>query len=104
MDDSYVPPSLSSIYDRSNTRDTESAQDKVETKVFLSVVIHPLIAIPDQRKGLDEQTGKEIDGWRLPMSMGGLRPCYDKMGNTAIVYILPHRRKYCNGKQAQHVI
>ena len=90
--DSYVPPSLSSIYANSqnssvNVSDSADTHNnnKEETKVFLNICTHPLISVPGQRKGLDEQTGKEIDGWRLPMSVGELRPCYDKMGNAAIV-------------------
>ncbi|KAL7543566.1 hypothetical protein ACHAXR_012875 [Thalassiosira sp. AJA248-18] len=89
LDDSYVPPSLSNIT-QINSGDSESTENsdnkgKDDTKVFLNICTHPLIAVPGQRKGLDEQTGKEIDGWRLPMSMGDLRPCYDKTGNAAIV-------------------
>jgi hypothetical protein len=53
--------------------------------VFLNICSHQLIAKPCQRKALDEDTGKEIDGWRLPMAMGELRPCYDKSNNAAIV-------------------
>ena len=79
--DSYVPQSLSSIYSASTTL----GEDKNDTKVFLNICTHPLIATPGKRKGLDEQTGTEVDGWRLPMSMGELRPCYDKGGNAAIV-------------------
>jgi len=92
---SYVPPSLSTIYASSRidtpatTRDDEQQSNEDnkhdESKVFLNICTHSLIAIPQQRKGLDDQTGKEIDGWRLPMSMGDLRPCYDKGGNAAIV-------------------
>ena len=91
-DDSYIPPSLSSIYagSQKNAGETRSAdigdnKGKDDTKVFLNICTHPLIAVPGQRKGLDEQTGKEIDGWRLPMSMGDLCPCYDRLGNAAIV-------------------
>ena len=80
-DDSSVPTSLSSIYAASTTL----GEDKNDTKVFLNICTHPLIATPGKRKGLDEQTGTEVDGWRLPMSMGELRPCYDKGGNAAIV-------------------
>jgi len=91
-DDHYIPRSLSSIYavSQSNAGGTKSPessdnQGKDDTKVFLNICTHPLIAVPGQRKGLDEQTGKEIDGWRLPMALGDLRPCYDKTGNAVIV-------------------
>ncbi|KAL7465096.1 hypothetical protein ACHAXS_005426 [Conticribra weissflogii] len=55
-----------------------------DTKIFLNVGTHPMIATPGPRKCLDEQTGNEIEGWRLPMSMGELRPCCDKTGRTAL--------------------
>ena len=91
MNESYVPPSLSSIYSAAittfgedNNNDNNNGNNN-ETKVFLNICTHPLIATPGKRKGLDEQTGTEVDGWRLPMSMGELRPCYDKGGNAAIV-------------------
>lgn len=76
-DGPYVPQSLSNIYAAN-----EAGND--DAKVFLNLCTHPLIAPPGQRKGLDE-TGKEVDGWRLPMSMGDPRPCYDKSGRAAIV-------------------
>lgn len=56
-----------------------------ETKVFLNICMHELISLPTKRKTIDEETGKEVDGWHLPMSMGELRPCFDKSGNPAIV-------------------
>jgi hypothetical protein len=85
LNDEYVPPSLLGICDiGSRIEDGEECRDD-GTKVFLNICTHPLIAKPAQRKGLDESTGEEIDGWRLPMSMGDLRPCYDKMANAAIV-------------------
>lgn len=85
-DASYFPQSLSSIYAGSlhDTKDSDATENS-QTKVFLNVVTHPLIQVPCQRKGIDDETGKEIDGWRLPMSMGDLRPCYDKQGQSAIV-------------------
>ena len=87
--ESYVvPASLSSMYASTGHDDTTAnnttTQDD-DTKIFLNICTHPIIAIPGQRKGLDDQTGEEVDGWRLPMSMGELRPCYDKGGNAAIV-------------------
>lgn len=83
VDDSYLPRTLTSIYagNQNNVADTPDAND---TKVFLNICTHPLIAVPGKRKGLDEGTGKEVDGWRLPMSVGEIRPCYDKMGKTAV--------------------
>ena len=83
--DSYVPTSLSSIYSTSTAGEDKNTNNDKNTKVFLNICTHPLIATPGKRKGLDEQTGTEVDGWRLPMSMGELRPCYDKGGNAAIV-------------------
>eukprot|EP00984_Skeletonema_dohrnii_P023728 scaffold12816_cov126-Skeletonema_dohrnii-CCMP3373.AAC.7 len=70
----YVPPSLSNI---------SATPQNQETKVFINVCTHSIIALPSQRKTLDEN-GKQIDGWRLPMSMGDLRPFYDKGGNACI--------------------
>lgn len=73
-DSSYVPPSISNI---------STTPQNLETKVFLNVCTHSIIALPSQRKTLDEN-GKEIEGWRLPMSMGDLRPFVDKGGNACI--------------------
>ena len=91
VDDSYLPRTLSSIYAASSDSDADNSEtnDDIkgkakDTKVFLNICTHPLIAVPGKRKGLDEGAGKEVDGWRLPMSLGELRPCYDKMGRTAI--------------------
>ena len=81
IDDVYVPPAISNICNDDGAANT--AADK--TKAFLNICSHPLIAKPCQRKALDEDTGKEIDGWRLPMAMGELRPCFDKSNNAAIV-------------------
>jgi hypothetical protein len=81
-DDAYVPPSIADICNDGNAA---SSTANNETKVFLNICSHQLIAKPCQRKALDEDTGKEIDGWRLPMAMGELRPCYDKSNNAAIV-------------------
>ncbi|KAL9183386.1 hypothetical protein ACHAXT_005173 [Thalassiosira profunda] len=82
---SYIPPSLSGLCSDpgSNAGDSNAAKD-AETKVFLNVCTHPLVAAPGKRKGLDDETGKEVDGWRLPMSIGEPRPAYDKGGNPAI--------------------
>lgn len=82
IDDVYVPPSISGIC-TGDSAVSNTTND--ETKVFLNICSHQLIAKPCQRKALDEETGKEIDGWRLPMAMGELRPCYDKLNNAAIV-------------------
>lgn len=73
-DPSYVPPSLSNI---------STTPRNLETKVFINVCTHSIIALPSQRKTLDEN-GKQIEGWRLPMSMGDLRPFVDKGGNASI--------------------
>lgn len=83
VDDSYLPRTLSSIYSASQNK-VAVASETNDTKVFLNICTHPLIAVPGKRKGLDEGSGKEVDGWRLPMSMGELRLCYDKMGKSAI--------------------
>jgi hypothetical protein len=85
LNDEYVPPSLSGICDYGTRIDGGEEHRDDGTKVFLNICTHPLIAKPAQRKGLDESTGEEIDGWRLPMSMGDLRPCYDKIAKAAIV-------------------
>eukprot|EP01082_Thalassiosira_pseudonana_P009925 g8972.t1 g8972 contig34:548426-549238(-) len=79
----YVPQSVSTIAGASP--DEQQAVGFGDSKVFINICTHPLIALPVQRKGLDDETGKEVDGWRLPMSMGELRPCYDKNGQSAIV-------------------
>ncbi|KAL7427736.1 hypothetical protein ACHAXM_000974 [Skeletonema potamos] len=71
---SYFPPSLSNISATSESQDT---------KVFINVCTHSIISLPSQRKTLDEN-GEPIEGWRLPMSMGDLRPFYDKGGNACI--------------------
>ena len=76
-DASYVPPSLSNI------SSTASSQNDA-TKVFINVCTHPMIALPAMRKTLDDETGDEVDGWRLPLSMGDLRPYLDKSGNASI--------------------
>lgn len=49
-----------------------------ETKVFINILFHEFISTPTKRKTI------EGDGWHLPMSMGELRPCFDKLGNAAI--------------------
>ncbi|KAL7545899.1 hypothetical protein ACHAWF_014805 [Thalassiosira exigua] len=86
--ESYVPPSLSSICaqpnDPSGSTGDGGSKQKGDTKVFLNICTHPLIAQPCKRPALDDETGKEIDGYRLPISVGELRPCYDKTGNAAI--------------------
>src|SRR6056300_1024421 len=64
-DESHAPPSpsLLNISSSSHSQDINS-----DTKVFINVCTHPIIALPSQRKTIDE-SGNEIDGWRLPMSM-----------------------------------
>ena len=85
-DHAYVPPSLlSGICDGGVERSCEGGDDGRTAKVFLNVCTHPLIARPGQRRGLDDRTGVEVDGWRLPMSMGDLRPCIGRMGDAAVV-------------------
>eukprot|EP00986_Skeletonema_menzelii_P005529 scaffold2043_cov149-Skeletonema_menzelii.AAC.15 len=74
-DSSQVPSSFSNI--------SAVTQNQEEMKVFINVCTHSMIALPSQRKTLDEN-GEEIEGWRLPMSMGDLRPFYDKRGNACI--------------------
>ncbi len=76
-------PILSSIYSASQNNVAVTPESN-DTKVFFNICTHRLIAVPCKRKGLDEGSGKEVDGWRLPMSLGELRPCYDKMGKTSI--------------------
>ncbi|EJK52473.1 hypothetical protein THAOC_28242, partial [Thalassiosira oceanica] len=65
----------------------EAAQGKATgakgPKVFVNVVSHPMIAAPGRRKAFDDE-GKEAEGWRLPMSMGDVRACYDRQGNAAL--------------------
>ena len=73
LDDSYLPRTLSSIYSASQNNVAVGPETN-DTKVFLNICTHPLIAVPGKRKGLDEGSGKEVDGWRLPMSLGELRP------------------------------
>ena len=83
VDDSSLPRTLSSIYSASQNNVAVAPETNI-TKVFLNICTHPLIAVPSKRIGLDEGSGEEVDGWRLPMSLGELRPCYDKVGKTAI--------------------
>jgi len=79
---SYVPSSLASIASgRGDTTNDGNKSDDV--KIFLNIVSHPIIDKPAQRSGLDDETGKEVSGWRLPTSMGELRPTFDKGGNAA---------------------
>jgi hypothetical protein len=73
---SSVPSSFSNI------SATAHAQTQ-ETKFFINVCTHNIIALPSQRKTLDEN-GEQVEGWRLPMSMGDLRPFLDKAGNACI--------------------
>ena len=68
-DSSYVPPSLSNI---------AASPQNHDTKVFINVCTHSIVELPSQCKTLDES------GWRLPMSIGDLRPFYDKGGNACI--------------------
>eukprot|EP00804_Cyclotella_cryptica_P015420 CCRYP_008036-RA/>CCRYP_008036-RA protein AED:0.30 eAED:0.29 QI:0/-1/0/1/-1/1/1/0/582 len=63
----------------------ENSLNNFQTKVFINICTHPLICLPTKRKTIDEETKNEVDGWHLPMSMGELRPCFDKSGNAAIV-------------------
>jgi len=78
----YVPSSLATITSPDNT--TSNDGNKIdEVKIFLNIVSHPIIDKPAQRNGLDDETGKEVSGWRLPTSMGELRPTFDKGGNAA---------------------
>ena len=75
----YVPSSLASIASPATTNDGNKSDD---VKIFLNIVSHPIIDNPAQRSSLDED-GKEVSGWRLPTSMGELRPTFDKGGNAA---------------------
>lgn len=84
LDDSCLPRSISSIYAASPLEPDDTNDSIRDTKVFLNICSHPLIAAPSKRKGLDDESGKEIDGLRLPMSLGELRPCYDKTGKATI--------------------
>ena len=77
---SYVPSSLASIASPDTTNDGNKSDD---VKIFLNIVSHPIIDKPAQRSGIDDETGKEVSGWRLPTSMGELRPTFDKGGNAA---------------------
>ena len=81
---SYVPSSLASITSTDTTTSSTNDGNKIdEVKIFLNIVSHPIIDKPAQRSGLDDETGKEVSGWRLPTSMGELRPTFDKSGNSA---------------------
>lgn len=81
---SYVPSSLASIASPdTTTSSTNDGNKSDDVKIFLNIVSHPIIDKPVQRSGLDDETGKEVSGWRLPTSMGELRPTFDKGGNTA---------------------
>jgi hypothetical protein len=77
--------SKQSILNIANGDAASGSTTDMETKIFINVCMHNLISLPTKRKTIDEETGKEVDGWHLPMSMGELRPCFDKNGNAAIV-------------------
>ena len=84
VNESYVPASLASITSTDTTTSSTNDGNKIdEVKIFLNIVSHPIIDKPAQRSGLDDETGKEVSGWRLPTSMGELRPTFDKGGNAA---------------------
>ena len=78
-------PSLSSVLNISSSSNDTSSPITGETKVFLNICMHDLISLPTKRKTIDQESGEEVEGWHLPMSMGELRPCFDKHGNAAIV-------------------
>lgn len=79
-DSPYVPSSLASITSSDTANEGNKSDD---VKIFLNIVSHPIIDKPAQRSSLDDETGKEVSGWRLPTSMGELRPTFDKGGNAA---------------------
>jgi len=84
VNESYVPSSLASIASPDTTNSCANDGNKSnDVKIFLNIVSHPIIDKPAQRSGLDDETGKEVSGWRLPTSMGELRPTFDKGGNAA---------------------
>ncbi|EJK71579.1 hypothetical protein THAOC_06958 [Thalassiosira oceanica] len=82
-----LDPTSSLLAGISSSGNDEAAQGKAtgakEPKVFVNVVSHPMIAAPGRRKAFDDE-GKEAEGWRLPMSMGDVRACYDRQGNAAL--------------------
>ena len=51
-------------------------------KLFINVCTSDVIAEPSTRKRLDAE-GKEIEGLNVPVSVGSLRSCTDKVGKPA---------------------
>ena len=58
----------------------------VSAKVFINVAMHEALGAPHLKKKLDEETGEEVEGWNIPLSVGPPRPCSDQKGDKAVVY------------------
>ena len=56
------------------------------SKVFINVATHEALGAPHLKKKLDENTGEEVEGWNIPLSVGPPRPCSDQKGEKAMVY------------------
>jgi hypothetical protein len=63
----------------------ESGSGESEQKVFLNLCTHEALGEPHLKKKLDE-SGKEVEGWNIPLSVGPPRLCTDQKGDKALVY------------------
>lgn len=54
-----------------------------QQKLFINVTFHDAIQEPGTKKKLDE-SGKEVEGLNLPLSMGLIRQCSDREGNECV--------------------
>lgn len=63
---------------------TLKTKNRENVKVFINICYNDMIEKQSKKKKLDE-TGKEIEGLNLPLSMGSMRTCNDKAENACIV-------------------
>lgn len=57
---------------------------RTNLKVFINVCFHDFIEKQSTKKKLDKN-GEEVEGLNLPLSMGPIRFCNDKNGNSSLV-------------------
>lgn len=55
-------------------------------KVFVNMTVHESIEKPSIKKKLDPNTGEEVEGMNIPMSVGVVREEKDKKGEACNVY------------------
>ena len=63
---------------------TLKTQSYKNVKVFINVCYNDMIEKKSMKKKLDD-SGKEIEGLNIPISMGAMRTCDDKAGNSCVV-------------------